>query len=141
MRPFPDRRPARRLAESAHATYHRETKVALDFNLYHSVSPEEMEAFERVVAAARKLHGGRRSDGSNQPRGYPENGIDRRSLAEVGRSLAALDAARARRNRRQAGTVAPWLAEYLHPSNGRGSGWRPGELEPAASLAEATDGD
>jgi hypothetical protein len=115
--------------------------VALDFNLYHSVSLEEMEAFERVVAAARKLHGGRTPDGSNQPRGYPENSIDRRSLAELGRSLAALDAARARRNRRQAETVAPWLAEYLHPSNGRSSGWRPGEPEPAASLAEATDGE
>lgn len=93
--------------------HERETKVALSFNLYHSVSSDEMEALQRVVAAARALDGARGSEGSSQTTRRHENGIDRRSLAELARSLAALDAVRAQRHRRQSGTVAPWLREYL----------------------------
>jgi hypothetical protein len=117
--------------------------VALDFDLYYSVSPEEMEALERVVDAARELARPPTTDGAGQTTGRGGNGSGSRSLAQpdLTRSLAALDAVRAHRNSRngrRAGTLAPWLHEYLRRSSGRGFSWRPGEPERGPRLVSAT---
>jgi hypothetical protein len=97
--------------------------VPLDFNLYCSVSPDEMRALQRVVGAARELCVG-----------FAPNGAH----AELRESLSDLDTVRRRRTKRldrPSGTLAPWLHAYLHPSPGRTSGWTPGEVEPMPGLA------
>ncbi len=105
--------------------------MALDFDRYYSVSPEEMEALQEVVAAARELAGTPTSDDSGNAMGHHENGTGPRSRAglKLTPALAALDAVLTSRNVRRARTVAPWLHEYLWGSTGGSSAWRPGELE------------
>jgi hypothetical protein len=106
--------------------------VPLDFTLYRSVSPEEMDALQRVVAAARELDRIPVNDSAGQTDAHDRNGAESRENArhELSRSLAALHAARTRRKDGEAGGLAPWLHGYLHRPNGRMSAWRPGEPEP-----------
>lgn len=97
--------------------------MPLDFNLYRSVSAEEMRALQRVIGAAREL-----SDG------FAPNW----ARAELRESLSDLDTVRRRRTKRldrPGGTLAPWLHEYLHPSTGRTPVWTPGEVAPMPRLA------
>jgi hypothetical protein len=121
---------------------YRETNVALDFDLYYSVPPDEMDALKEVVAAARALAQTPALVGAGQAPAHRGNGVERRDLAalDLTRSLAALDAVRTRRDGRRTGTLAPWLHEHLRRSTGRGSGWRPRELEPGATFVSANDG-
>jgi hypothetical protein len=97
--------------------------VPLDFNLYCSVSPEEMRALQRVVSVARELRVG-----------FAPNGAH----AELRKSLSDVDTVRPRRTKRldrPGGTLAPWLHEYLHPPLGRTSAGTPGDVEPMPRLA------
>ena len=118
--------------------------MPLDFDLYCSVSPDEMRALQRVVGAARELCVGFASNGAGDaPAGQGVHGLSRsRAEAELAESLLDLDAVRTHRNSRldrPAGTLAPWLHEYLHCSAGRSSAWMPGEVEPRTGVASASE--
>jgi hypothetical protein len=115
--------------------------VALDFDLYHSVPPDEMDALKEVVAAARALAQTPALVGAGQAPAHRGNGVERRDLAalDLTRSLAALDAVRTRRDGRRTGTLAPWLHEHLRRSTGRSSGWGPGEREAASTFVSASE--
>jgi hypothetical protein len=120
--------------------------VPLGFNLYCSVSPDEMEALQRVVGAARELCVVSPSDDRGDGAAASGIRLGPRDLAitELAEALSVLDAVRTQRNRsdgRSAGTVAPWLDEYLRrsESRSRNTGWRPAELEPTRSLASSNE--
>ena len=118
--------------------------MPLGFNLYCSVSPEEMQALQRVVRAARELCLVSASDDPGD--GAAASGIRSDSqdpaTAELAEALSVLDAVRTRRNRRDgrgAGTLAPWLHEYLRRAERRNTAWRPVEFEQTPGLASANE--
>jgi hypothetical protein len=118
--------------------------VPLGFNLYCSVSPEEMQALQRVVGAARELCLVSASDDPGD--GAAASGIrsDSQDLAtaDLAEALSVLDAVRTRRNGsdgRRVGTLAPWLYEYLRGSERRNTAWRPVDFKQTPSLASANE--
>jgi hypothetical protein len=116
-----------------------EENVPLGFNLYCSVSPDEMQALQRVVGAARELcvlspsddgDGAALSEAQLRPRDL--------AVSELAEALSVLDAVRTRRNgsdARSGGTLAPWLHEYLRRSERGNTAWKPVELEQTPSLS------
>jgi hypothetical protein len=122
-----------------------EENVPLGFNLYCSVSPDEMQAFQRVVGAARELCVVSVSDDGRD--GGAASGIRSelrdRATTELAEALSVLDAVRTRRTGSDgAGSLAPWLDEYLRRSERRSrtTGWRPADFEPPGPLASPTSG-
>ena len=113
--------------------------MPLGFNLYCSVSPDEMQALQRVVGAARELcvlsplndgDGAAVSEAQLRPRDL--------AVSELAEALSVLDAVRTRRNgsdTRSGGTLAPWLHEYLRRSERGNTAWKPVELEQTPSLS------
>jgi hypothetical protein len=100
--------------------------VPLDFNLYCSVSPDEMRALERVVSAARELGVASASDDG--------------SKTELAHALSVLDAVRTRRNGhngRRAGTLVPWLHDYLRRFEAERLGGASGSYERRVSPRKA----
>ena len=117
--------------------------MALGFNLYYSVPPDEMRALERVVAAARACV----VSASDEPGdGAAASAIrsDSQDLAttELEDALSVLDALRMRRkgdHGPRPGTLAPWLYEYLRRSERRRTAWTPGEFEQTPGLASTNE--
>ena len=118
--------------------------MSLDFDLYCSVSRDEVRALRRVADAARELSV--LSVSEREDDGAAGSGIRSESLdlarTELADALSALDAIRESRNGHNgvdAGTLIPWLHEYLRGPGSRNRGWRPAEFEQTKDLASANE--
>ena len=118
--------------------------MPLGFNLYYSVSHDEMRALQRVVGAARELCLVSASDVPGDGAAASGFRSDSQDLAttDLAEALSVLDTVRTRRNgsdSRRVGTAAPWLHEYLRRSERRSTAWRPVEFDQTPGLASANE--
>ena len=116
--------------------------MALGFNLYYSVLPDEMRALERVVAAARACVVSASDDPGDGAASAIRSDSQDFATTELAKALSVLDAARTRPNRsdrRPDGTLVPWLHDYLRRSERRRTAWTPGELDQTPGPASTNE--